>query len=428
MGTFRRGVHPRGNKELAMDRAITVMPAPDEVWIPLSQHIGAICTPVVQTGDRVLKGQRIAASDKALSADIFSSVTGEVVGFEGKHTAQGQLVPHIRIRNTREIEETGFCELSDPTPEDIRERVRAAGLTGMGGAGFPLHIKLNPPKDKHVDTLIVNGAECEPYLTCDYRIMLERAAEVCDGARLLQKAVGAEDVVIAVEDNKPLACEALKSAGDVPVAVCKTKYPQGAEKQLIYAVTRRKVPAGGLPADVGCMVSNIQTALSTHEAVRRGKPLYERVVTVSGRAAARPQNVLVATGTSCEEVVDFCGGTLETPAMIVSGGPMMGFAMADLSPSVVKGTSGILLLTREEINLAPLRPCINCGRCRDACPMNLMPMYIDAHARSGRYEAAKKYGAMNCIECGSCAYACPSKRPLVQSIRLAKKNIREKKL
>lgn len=428
MPTFRRGVHPRENKSATRDRAIEIMPAPDEVLIPLSQHVGAMTTPVVQAGDRVLRGQLIATSDKYLSADVFSSVTGEVVGFEGKQNATGMLVPHVRIRNDRGVEEASFSELADPSPEEIVERVRAAGITGMGGASFPLHVKLSPPKDKKIDTLVINGAECEPYLTCDYRIMLERAEEVADGILLLARALGAEKVLVGVEDNKPDAAETLRAQGKFSVVLLKTKYPQGAEKQLIYALTKRKVPDGGLPMDVGCVVSNIQTALATSEACRKGKPLYERVLTVSGGAVAHPKNLLVPTGTSCREVVDFCGGVLEEPVKIISGGPMMGFAMSDLEPSVTKGTSGILLLTGRELNLAPVRPCINCGRCRDACPMNLMPMYIDNYSIAGDLETAKRYGAMSCIECGSCAYSCPSKRPLVQSIRLAKKKIREKKL
>ena len=433
MPTFARGVHPKGNKEPSRRCAIEIMPAPDEVMIPLSQHVGALATPVVQTGDRVLRGQLVASSDRFVSANVFSSVTGEVVGFEGKRTPTGALVPHIRIRNDRGLEEASFPELSDPAPEEILERVRAAGITGMGGASFPLHVKLSPPEGKKIDTLILNGAECEPYLTCDERIMIERAREVADGALLVGRALGVERVFVGMEDNKPEALSAMLEteparAGKLSVVSLKTKYPQGAEKQLIFALTRRKVPDGGLPMDVGCVVTNVQTAFATSEACRKGKPLYERVLTVSGGAVANPKNVLVATGTSFREVVDFCGGMKESPAKILSGGPMMGFALADLEPSVAKGTSGILLLQSREINLAPVRACINCGRCRDACPMNLMPMYIDNYAIAGDLDAAARYGAMSCIECGSCAFSCPSKRPLVQSIRLAKKKIREKKV
>ena len=427
MATFRRGVHPAGNKELSNGAPLVRMPEPEEVWIPVSQHVGAPCVPTVQAGDQVIRGQRIAACDRPVSADVFASVCGEVVAIEPRRNAQGQIVPHIRIRNAHRAEETGFAELTDPTPEQIIARVREAGITGMGGAGFPLAVKLTPPAGKTIDTVIVNGAECEPYLTCDDRVMKEKTEAVADGAALIGRAAGARRVVLAVEDNKPDAAEAVRALG-VSVVVCRTKYPQGAEKQLIYAVTRRRVPVGGLPADIGCLVSNVQTAFAVHEAVRKGKPLYERALTVSGRAAARPSNVIVPTGTRLSEVVDFCGGTLTTPAMILAGGPMMGASLPDLESAVTKATGGILLLTKEEINLAPVLACIHCGRCRDACPMNLLPMAIDRLTGAGDYAGAKRYGAPACIECGCCAYACPSKRPLVQSIRLAKKMIREKSL
>ena len=424
--TFRRGVHPPDRKSRSAGEAVRAMPAPGIVKVPLSQHIGAPCEPVVREGETVRKGQLIGHTDKGLSARVFSPVFGRVTGTEIIQTPSGGRVPHLVIENGGEGEEFRLSPLSDPGPLEIVERVREAGIVGMGGAAFPTHAKLTPPKDKPIDTLIVNGAECEPYITCDARLMEERAAEVFEGGLLLQRAVRAERLVFGVEENKPEAVRLLREAG-AEVAVLKTKYPQGAEKQLIYALTGRKVPAGGLPMDVGAVVDNVHTAWSVFRAVREGKTCYERVMTVSGGAVSA-QNLLVPTGVSFAEVLEFCGGLKAEALKVLSGGPMMGFAQFNLAARTSKATGALLFLTAEELNTDKAGPCINCARCARACPMRLMPMYIDGFTLAGDLPGAKRYGALHCIECGCCAYSCPAKRPLVQSIRLAKKLIKARNI
>ncbi len=428
MYTFKHGIHPQERKELSRDCAIEVMPAPQIVKIPLSQHIGVECQPLVQAGDSVRKGQLIGSSDKTMSAKVFSSVSGTVKGLEVIRTAPGGNVKHIVIENDFLESEERLPVLETPSPLEIVERIRDAGIVGMGGASFPVPVKLTPPKDKPIDTLIINAAECEPYITCDERIMREYPEKFVEGCRLLKKALKVESMYIGIEENKPEAIEKLRAFPDLELRILRTKYPQGAEKQLIYAVTGRKVPAGGLPMDIGVVVDNVHTAFSTYLAVREGKPCYERVMTVSGDAVANPKNLWVRTGTPYEEILAFCGG-LKAPAVkVISGGPMMGFAQYDLKPCTAKATSSLLFLTEQELNLSAPGPCINCARCHKACPMNLMPMYIDAFTRADDLASAKKYGATNCMECGCCTYVCPAKRPIIQSIRLAKKLIKQKKL
>lgn len=426
--TFQRGIHPPERKELSRDCAIEIMPPPRIVKIPLSQHIGAECMPLVRTGDPVKKGQLIGSSDKTMSAGVFASVSGTVVGFESIRTAPGGNVGHVVIENDFAETEERLSELRDPSPLDIVERIREAGIVGMGGASFPLTVKLTPPKNKPIDILVINAAECEPYITCDDRVMREYPEQFAEGCRLLGRALKAERIVVGIEENKPEAIEVLRAVTDLELCVLKTKYPQGAEKQLIYAVTGRKVPAGGLPMDVGVVVDNVHTAFSTYRAVREGKTCYERVMTVSGDAVANPKNLWVRTGTPYEDLLDYCGGLKEEAVKIVSGGPMMGFAQYDLKPCTAKATSALLFLTEGELNTEKPSACINCARCHRACPMNLMPMYIDASIRADDPEGAKRYGAMNCMECGCCTYVCPAKRPIIQSIRLAKRLIKQKKL
>jgi len=296
---------------------------------------------------------------------------------------------------------------------------------GMGGAAFPAHIKLE--SGKKIDTLIINGAECEPYVTCDHRLLLEQKEAIVGGMLLLKKAAGADRVVLGIESNKTDAYELYRSVHGIECVLLKTKYPQGGEKQIIYAVTGRKIPVGKLPSEAGCLVFNVQTAYATYLAAFTGKKRYERLMTVSGSLVKKPGNYIIKTGTPCFEVINFCG-IKEDPAKVMWGGPMMGVPVYDMNISVQKSTSAILFLTKDEINNSDPMPCINCTRCYRSCPMYLMPMFIDSNALTGDYASAKKYGAMNCIECGCCAYVCPAKRPLVQSIRLAKKNIRDKKI
>jgi electron transport complex protein RnfC len=437
------------------------MKAPDTVYIPISQHIGAPAQIKVSPGDKVKKGQLIAAAAGFVSANIFSSVSGEVVGVVDRLNAQGVRGPHIQIKNDGVGTEMRFPVINKPTKELLLARIKDAGIVGLGGAAFPTHVKLSPPPDKPVDTLLINAAECEPYITCDHRVMLEYADEFIEGVKLLAVALGAASINIAVEENKrdaydllverlsPDAAAAPKTGAasadddvsrygllleklapkDIKVTLLQKKYPQGAEKQLIYAALRRKVPAGGLPADIGVVVSNVHTALSAYKAVAEGKPLYERVMTVSGHGIKNPKNFWVPTGATYADVVLFCGGyDEENTAKIISGGPMMGFAQASLEPSVNKATSALLFLLSDETDLSPVTPCINCARCASVCPMRLMPMYIDSCTIAKDFAGAKKYGAVNCIECGCCVYICPANRQIVNNVRLAKKIIKQRSI
>lgn len=423
--TFNRGVHPPQHKGITMDSPIKVMPVKD-VAISLCQHVGGVCNPLVKEGDYVKAGQLIGSLDKGMYSNIFSSVSGYVKGVENIINWAGVKIPHILIENDYKGDEETLQPLKDPSPEQILQRIKEAGIVGMGGAAFPTHIKLNPPKTKKIDTLIINGAECEPYITCDYRLMIEHSPEIIGGARLIAKTLGAENIYIGIEDNKPSAISALSGYDNINVVPLKTKYPQGAEKQLIYSITRRKVPPGRLPMDVGCVVNNIHTAYSVYQAVIQGKPCYERVVTVSGGAVEMSGNFIIKTGTPFSYIAEICKAN--NPAKVISGGPMMGVSLYNLSVTVTKATTSALFLTENEINNHKGAPCINCAKCAYVCPMYLMPMYIDAYTLKGDYKNAKKYGAEACIECGCCAYICPAKRPLVQSIRLAKKMIKEKNI
>ncbi len=426
--TFRAGVHPPQSKSPSKSEQIRVMPAPETVYISLSQHLGKPAVECVAVGETVKAGQKIASADGFISADVFSSVSGKVTAIAERETATGY-AKHIVIENDGLNECVEFTPLTDPTPSEIKDRLRESGIVGMGGAGFPTAVKLSP-QDK-VDTFIINAAECEPYITCDYRIMLDYTEQFVRGAVLLAKAAGLNEVIIAAEDNKTDALEkvdAFIANSSLPVRTVKlkAKYPQGAEKQLIYAVTGRKVPVGKLPSSVGVLVDNVHTALSAYLAVTKGQPLYKRIMTVSGGGIKNPANIWVSGGTTYNKIIEFCGGLSEKETVkMISGGPMMGFAVDSDEISTTKTSSCLLLLTKDEAFTGSPQPCINCGKCAKACPMRLMPMYIDKFALAGDVKNAVKYGALNCIECGSCAYTCPAKRPLVQSIKRAKKRARD---
>ena len=422
--TFRHGVHFHDKKELSKGQATEVMPTPGDVFISVSQHAGAPSAGTVAPGDKVVKGQLIADAVGGLGCKVYSSVCGEVVEIVKKAGATGALSDHIHIRTDGSDETMTLPPMTSKDGAAIRQRIADAGIIGMGGAGFPTGVKLSPSKP--VDTLIINGAECEPYITCDYRLMLEKTAGIVSGARYLAEACGVENVVFGVEDNKMDCVAALSEAG-AKVVVLKKKYPQGAEKDLIFAVNGRKVPCGGLPMDVGVIVQNVATAYAAFEAVENNKPCYERVVTVSGGGVKQPKNLLVPNGTSYRDLLDYCGGASDDTVKIISGGPMMGFAVMDLGVTTTKTTGSVLALTKAEANLTMPTPCINCGRCARACPMSLMPMYIDFYTLAGDYDTAVKYGALNCFECGSCAYVCPARRAIVQSVRLCKQKIKERK-
>ena len=425
--TFKRGVHPAGYKELTKDIALVDFPTSEVVSIPLSQHIGAPATPIVEIGDVVKVGTLIGKSAGFVSANVFSSVSGTVKGFETKRTAIGSRVSHVLIENDGLYEEAFLSPLASPGRDEIKARIAEAGIVGMGGATFPTHVKFSPKTP--VDVLIINAAECEPYITCDYRLCLEKTKEIVEGVKYMMTALDVKEAYIGIEDNKPDAIAALSEFADDTIRVVPlvTKYPQGAEKQLIYSITKRVVPEGALPAEVGAVVDNAHTAFAIYEAVALGKPSFMRAMTVSGMACERPGNFWVRNGVTYAEIASYCG--ISDHAMkVISGGPMMGFAQADLTPSCGKGTSSLLFLTDDEISDGdkPISACINCASCASHCPMHLMPMFIERAVDAEDAAEAKKLHALSCLECGCCSYVCPACRPLVTSMRRAKKLIKEK--
>ena len=429
------------NKELSASVAIEQMPLVAEYFVSLSQHIGKPAEPIVAAGDVVVEGQQIAKASSFVSANIHSPVCGQVVGVVKRKNAQGALVDYIHIKSNGGTDKQTLKPLKNPTAKQIVDRVAEAGIVGMGGAGFPTAVKLQP-QDK-VDSLIINAAECEPYLNCDNRLMIERTAEFIEGVRLIAKAIDVPNVYIGIEANKMEAYNALvaldgviadtkealasKKDGDIVVVLLKKKYPQGAEKTLIKACVNRSVPVGALPSAVGCIVDNVGTAYAVYDAVVNGRPLYRRLMTVTGRGVNTPKNLEVSVGTPLSAIVEFCNGLTDDTIKLVSGGPMMGFSLQNLDVATTKTDSGFLALTDKEASTVLPTPCINCGRCAAVCPMKLMPMYIDFYTTCGDTENAVKYGAANCFECGTCAYVCPAKRPIVQSVRLTKMKMKEKK-
>ena len=424
---FQKGVHPSGCKELSRGEAIVRGPEPRCVWVPLSQHIGAPAVPVVAEGERVLRGSLIAKKADGLSANVYSPVAGTVKGVVGHITAAGKKKEHICIENDFSDEAALLPPLAGIDPGSVLSRIEEAGIVGMGGAGFPTAAKLNV--NGRADVLVVNGAECEPYITCDHRIMLEYTEEVLRGVSLVMLACGAKRAVIGVEKNKADAIAALsaKCGQDIRVCALKTRYPQGAEKQLVYSCTGRVIPEGKLPADAGAVVVNVHTALSVCRAVDRNIPCYERVMTVSGRAVKAPKNLWVKNGTPLRDLAEFCGGD-ENCARIVAGGPMMGEAVFSLKVCTGKTSSALLFLDESESGGKVASACIGCGRCVQACPMGLSPTFIEDELFRKDYAEAKRYGAPSCISCGCCSYVCPAKRFLAQSVKLAKKIIRERNI
>lgn len=428
--TFRRGgIHPPDNK-LSAGEAIKVMPLPETVTVMLSQHIGAPSSPQVAKRDKVLAGQLIASASGFVSANIHSPVSGTVTSIDSVLDAGGTRRPAITIKVEGDEWAEGIDRSSDVrkgcslTPSQITEKIAAAGIVGMGGATFPTHVKLSVPPGKCAEYLIINGVECEPYLTSDHRVMLERGEELLEGVRILAKALGVKHSYIGIENNKRDAQKHLEGllAGttDIQVVPLKVQYPQGGEKQLIDAVVRREVPSGGLPIDVGVVVQNVGTALAVYEAVQKNKPLVERVVTVTGKKLGRPSNLLVRIGTPVSALIEYCGGMPDDTGKIICGGPMMGRAMANPDAPVTKGTSGILLMSGSESLRAPAAACIRCGKCGGACPMGLQPAMLYKLARHKLFERMEAFGAQDCIECGSCSFTCPASLPLLDYIRLGK--------
>jgi len=423
---FRGGVHPPEHKEQTSASAIEWMPVPARLVIPMSQHLGAPCAVQVAVGDRVRRGQVIGSVDAMVSAPIHSPVDGEVAAIGLSLTAGGMRVQCVTVTPDAEQNLEAFV----PVPAgDVRATVRAAGIVGLGGAAFPSAVKLSPPKDMNVTTVILNGCECEPYLTCDHRVMVESPERVVAGARIIAEAIGASRVVIGVEENKPDAIAALREAAieGVEVSSLVTRYPQGAEKQLIWAFLKAEVPHGKLPAAAGALVHNVATAAAIADAVELRKPLTERVVTVTGRVA-KPGNYRVLLGTLVSDLIEFAGGFSGGVGRVIAGGPMTGPALADLDVPIAKGSSGIVVLGPDEI--APLvegdQACIRCGRCSEACPMFLQPYLIATHANRRDWTTAEIFHPVDCIECGVCSYSCPTRRPLLQLIRLAKAAVMSK--
>lgn len=434
---FKGGVHPEYHKELTASMAVNMMKTPEKVVIPLQQHIGAPCEPLesIEVGTEVKKGQKIAESSSFVSAPIHASVSGKVTAIGPYNHPMGRPVESITIESDGEdkwddsIKSPGSPD--NLAPDDIRKIVREAGIVGLGGATFPAHVKLSPPEDKKIDIVVINGAECEPYLTADHRVMLEKPEEIVFGLKMMLKALGAEKGVIGIEDNKTDAIKVMEQAVEeeenITVTPLHTKYPQGAEKMLIQVTTGRIVPAGGLPLEVGVVNHNVGTAVAITDAVREGKPLIERVVTVTGSGINRPANLMVRVGTLVSDVVEACGGLKDNTVKLVIGGPMMGLAQPNSDIPVIKGTSGILALTDQDVYLAESSPCIRCARCVDVCPVYLMPTSIAHASEHGLYKKAEKLNAMDCFECGCCSYICPSKIPLVQLIRIGKAEITKTK-
>jgi electron transport complex protein RnfC len=422
--TFPGGIHPPQHKNLTAEKAVETLPLPQKVFIPLRQHTGAVTTPTVSVGDRVKTGEKIGESEAFISAPVHAAVSGKVTAISTHpHPVTGREETIVIEREGDEwVELSGHGSYETLTPGEIREIVRSAGIVGLGGAGFPTAVKISP--QKQIDTFILNGAECEPYISADYRLMLENAEEIVTGMKILMRALRVNKGYIAIEDNKLQAYKEMEKASSsdsrIKVTLLRTKYPQGCEKQLIKAVLNREVPSGGLPLDVGVVVNNAATAKACTDAVLLGKPLVERVVTVTGPNVVEPKNIRVRVGTPFKDLVEFCGGTAEAIAKLVAGGPLMGIAQYSLETPVIKGTSGIIVFSSKDVLDFKPSECIRCGFCVDVCPMGLLPCELAAYIEKERWEECGEYGLSDCMECGSCAYICPAKRPIVQLIKYGK--------
>lgn len=426
--TFVGGIHPYDGKDLSKDKPIRAILPGSEVVYPLSQHIGAPAGPIVAKGDRVLAGQKIGESGGFVSAPIHTAVSGTVKAIEPRRVATGDMVNSIIVENDGLYEETTFTPLENPekrSREEIIGVIREAGIVGMGGAGFPTHVKLSPKEPDKIDYVIANCAECEPYLTSDYRRMLEEPEKLVGGLKIILGLFPNAHGILAVEDNKPDCIALLKrltrDERKITVRALKTKYPQGGERQLIYAVTGRRINSTMLPADVGCVVNNVDTVVAIYRAVTEGRPLMERIVTVTGDAVAEPANFRVRIGTPYREVLEAAGGFRENPEKVICGGPMMGFAMFDLNVPTTKTSTALLGLTRDEVSAMEPGPCINCGRCAEVCPGRVLPSRLADYAEHFDEEAFLANYGMECCECGCCSYVCPARRQLTQQIKSMRK-------
>ncbi len=433
--TFRGGIHPGHFKSATESKSVVPAKPPATVVIPLAQHIGAPCEPLVAVGDEVKMGQKIGDSKGFVSAPVHSSVSGKVTQIGMCNHPLGRPVQAVYIesdgQDTWHEDVVPNPDYENLSADELKKIIREKGIVGMGGATFPTHVKLSPPPEKNIEYVLVNAAECEPYLTADHRAMLEHPDDIVIGLKLVMKAVNAQKGLIGIEDNKPDAVEVMKKAAagepNIEVHALHTKYPQGAEKQLINVFTGREVPSGGLPMDVGCVVQNVGTCIAISEAVRLGRPLIERIVTITGSGINEPKNMSVRVGTMISEVIEQCGGFKENIRKMILGGPMMGLAQPDPEQPVIKGTSGILCLTDAEVAIYEINPCVKCAKCVDVCPVSIMPLFIGGSVEHGLYDKAEAYNAMDCIECGCCTYICPARRPLVQWIRMSKGDIAAKR-
>lgn len=437
--TFPGGVHPHGAKSLTKDKEIRTTKIPQKVVIPLVQHTGNPAKSLVEKGDSVTKGQLIGEADGFISSGVHASISGKVTALEkfvnpvygktlcvfiesdGEDKASADIITRNSIENL--------------TGDEVKTIIKNAGIVGLGGAAFPTHVKVLDTEKKHIDALIINGVECEPYLTCDYRLMIERSKDILDGIELLDKAVSSHNIYISIEGNKPDAIKVMKNAlenfrnkdvaSKTQIIALKTKYPQGGEKQIIKAILNREVPPGKLPFDVGCLVHNVGTLCAVREAVYEGKPLIERCITITGSCVKNPGNLNVRIGTLLSDIVDeYCDGFIKEPAKIILGGPMMGIAQYTLDIPIIKGVSGVVFLSKEEAELTEESSCIKCAKCVDICPLNLIPTYIPRSLKKGNVPDLKELNVLDCIECGACGFGCPARIPLVQYIKLAKAKVR----
>lgn len=432
--SFRGGIHPPHAKKSTEKKPVEHLVEPKVVVIPLHQHIGAPCEPVVSVGDHVKVGQKIGNATSFVSAPVHSSVSGTVKEIGSKLTLGGKttcVVIESDGLNTISEEVKPKGDISSLDGKEILEIIKEAGIVGMGGAGFPTHVKLSPPPNKPIDYVILNGAECEPYLTADHRLMLENPESIIYGLKALMKVLGVTKGYVGIENNKKDAVEKMKKASEnesgIEIVPLKTKYPQGAEKQLIYACTKRQVPSGGLPLEAGVVVSNVATAAAVSDAIQIGMPLVERICTVTGSGIKEPKNVRIKTGTMLSEIVDQCGGLTEDISKLIWGGPMMGISMSTLDIPATKTSSGILCLNENDAAIPEKSDCIKCGKCVDICPAFIQPMLLDAYSLRSDYDQTEKLRVLDCIECGSCSFVCPAKRPLLHSIRVAKREVLARK-
>ncbi|MFC1856092.1 electron transport complex subunit RsxC [Thermodesulfobacteriota bacterium] len=434
--TFAGGIHPHYNKELTNSKQIETGNIPSVAVIPLAQHIGSPCEPAVEVGDEVKKGQVIGNPRGFVSSPIHASISGKVTAIEKRpHPSGRDDVTSVIIESDGNDEWIdGLVEHLDHlalSAEELKQIVLNAGIVGKGGATFPTHVKLSPPPNKKITTVILNGAECEPYLSADHRVMLETPHDVVEGLKIIMKILDVKEGYIGIENNKQDAIRAISDSMqdlispeyDIKLITLDTKYPQGAEKQLIKVITGNEVPSGGLPMDVGVVVQNVGTAAAVYEAVRYGRPFVERVLTVSGLGVNEQKNIKARIGTPFSEIIEQCGGLTDGVVKVISGGPMMGMAQHSLDVPVIKGTSGILAFTKKEAVPMNVGPCLRCGRCIAACPMKLEPYLLGTYGELYMFEEASAANAMDCMECGSCVFICPAKRPLVHLMRFVKREV-----